>query len=305
MFRSTSAGDVPGENVLEGFADYLRVERGLTAASVETYLPDVRRFLAHLGKRELRELTAVDVSNAVLREVVAGRSPATVRRFGSALRSFLRYCHLSGLVDVDLSAAALPVSGRRRSLLPKGILPEESAALLGACDRRSARGRRDYAVIVLMLRLGLRATEVATLRLDEIDWRAGQVSVRGKGGRVDQLPLPVEVGMAIAAYLRDGRPRDATSREVFLRVQPPTAAMTRGGVTAIVASASRRAGIGVVRAHRLRHTAATDMLRHGAALAEIGQVLRHRSQASTAIYARVDVQRLRTIARPWPKDFEW
>lgn len=305
MSRSTSAGALPAESVLEGFIEHLRVERGLTARSVETYLPDVRRFLARLGNRELRELTAVDVSNAVLGEVVAGRSPATVRRFGSALRSFLRYCHVAGLVDLDLSAAALPVSGRRRSLLPQGILPEESAALLGACDRRFARGRRDYAVIVLMLRLGLRASEVATLRLDDIDWRAGQVTVRGKGGRVDALPLPVEVGMAIAAYLRNGRPRDATTREVFLRMQPPATAMTRGGVTAIVASASQRAGIGVVRAHRLRHTAATDMLRHGAALSEIGQVLRHRSHASTAIYARVDVQRLRTIARPWPKDFEW
>jgi integrase len=173
--------------------------------------------------------------------------------------------------------------------------------LLGACDRRRATGRRDYAVIVLMLRLGLRATEVATLRLEDLDWRAGQLTVHGKGGRVDQLPLPVDVGEAIAAYLRRGRPRDATVREVFLRVAAPQVAMTRGGVTAIVAAAARRAGLGVVRAHRLRHTAASDMLRAGAPLAEIGQVLRHRSPGSTAAYARVDVERLRTIAQPWPK----
>jgi site-specific recombinase XerD len=172
--------------------------------------------------------------------------------------------------------------------------------LLGACDRRRAIGRRDFAVIVLMLRLGLRATEVATLRLEDLDWRAGQLTVHGKGGRVDELPLPVDVGEAIAAYLRRGRPREAAVRQVFLRVAPPQAAMTRSGVTAIVAGAARRAGLGVVRPHRLRHTAASDMLRSGAPLAEIGQVLRHRSAGSTAIYARVDVERLRTIAQPWP-----
>jgi site-specific recombinase XerD len=151
-----------------------------------------------------------------------------------------------------------------------------------------------------MLRLGLRATEVATLQLDDLDWQAGQLKVHGKGGRVDQLPLPVDVGEAIAAYLCRGRPRTATVREVFLRLRPPFVGIRRGGVTAIVARAARRAGLGVVRAHRLRHTTASDMLRAGAPLGEIGQVLRHRSLASTAVYARVDVERLRTIARPWP-----
>ena len=136
--------------------------------------------------------------------------------------------------------------------------------MLRACDRRRAAGRRDYAVIVLMLRLGLRASEVATLRLDDLDWRAGQLTVHGKGSRVDQLPLPVDVGEAIAAYLCRGRPRSATVREVFLRVQPPQVGLTRGGVKAIVVGAARRAGLGVVRPHRLRHTAATDMLRAGA-----------------------------------------
>lgn len=157
--------------------------------------------------------------------------------------------------------------------------------MMAACDRRRGVGRRDFAVIVLMLRLGLRATEVVALRLEDLDWRAGQLRVHGKGGRVDELPLPVDVGEAIAAYLSRGRPREATVRQVFLRVAPPRVAMTRGGVTAIVAGAARRAGIGVVRPHRLRHTAASDMLRAEAPLAEIGQVLRHRSAASTAIYA--------------------
>ena len=157
-----------------------------------------------------------------------------------------------------------------------------------------------YAVIVLMLRLGLRAGEVATLRLDDLDWRAGQITVHGKGGRVDQLPLPVDVGEAIAAYLRRGRPRSATVREVFLGVSGAAGRPDQRRGDRHRCCAAGRAGIGVVRAHRLRHTAATDMLRAGAPLAEIGQVLRHRSLGSTAIYARVDVERLRTIARPWP-----
>jgi len=290
---------MPSEVLVDGFVGYLRSERGVSELTIDAYVIEVRRFLSGRGGGELRALTAADVSAAVLGEV-GRRSPATVRRYGCALRSFLRFFYLTGLVDRDLSAAALPVSGRRRSLLPQGITPEQAKALLRACDRRRAAGRRDYAVIVVMLRLGLRATEVATLRLDDLDWRAGQVTVHGKGGRVDQLPLPVDVGEAVAAYLRRGRPRTATVREVFLGLRPPHVGIRRGGVTAIVASAARRAGLGVVRAHRLRHTAATDMLRAGAPLAEIGQVLRHRSLGSTAVYARVDVERLRTIARPLP-----
>ena len=190
---------------------------------------------------------------------MTAHSPATVRRYGCALRSFLRYCYLVGLVEHDLSAAALPVSGRRRSLLSKGITSSQTKALLRACDRRRAAGRRDYAVIVLMLRLGLRSSEVAALRLDDFDWRTGEVTVHGKGARVHKLPLPVDVGEAVVAYLRRGRPRSASRREVFLGVQAPWDGLTRGGVTGIVARAAGRGGIGVVRAHRLRHTAASDM----------------------------------------------
>jgi integrase/recombinase XerD len=305
MGRSRVGGAEPSaDGLLEDFVGYLVGERGVSARTVEAYEADVRRFLACLGAGGVRGLTAADVSNAVLGQVAEGRAPATVRRFGCAVRSFLRYCHVVGLVDGDLSSAVLPVSGRRRSLLPQGITARDAAALLGACDRRRVRGRRDYAVILLILRLGLRASEVATLRLDDLDWRSGQLTIHGKGGRVDELPMPVDVGVAIAAYLRGGR-REAMTREVFLRVTPPLVGLTRGGVTGIVAAAARRAGIGVVRAHRLRHTAATDMLRHGAALTEIGQVLRHRSLGSTAIYAGVDVERLRSIARPWPEGWQW
>jgi integrase/recombinase XerD len=294
---SSSASEMV--RLLDGFAGYLRRERGVSMFTVDLYVGDVRRFLGGCGNTNLSELAAADVSGAVLGQVGAW-SPASVRRFGCALRSFLRYCFLTGLVERDLSGAALPVSGRRRSLLPQGITPAQEKALLRVCDRRRSTGRRDYAVILLILRLGLRANEVATLRLDDLDWRAGQLTVRGKGARVDQLPLPVDVGEAITAYLCRGRPRSATAREVFLRVQPPLVGLTRVGVSSLVAAAARRAGLGVVRPRRLRHTAATDMLRAGASLPEIGQVLRHRSLGTTAIYARVDVERLRTIARPWP-----
>ena len=249
---ATGAGSV--NVLLDGFVGYLRGERGVTALTVEAYVPEVRRFLADRVESGLSGLTAAEVSNAVLSQV-ADRSPASVRRYGCALRSFLRYCYLVGLVERDLSGAALPVSGRRRSLLPQGITPREARLLLRACDRRRASGRRDCAVIVLLVRLGLRAHEVATLRLDDLGWRAGQVTVHGKGGRVDELPLSVDVGEAIASYLRRGRPRDTTVREVFLRVSPPQVALTRNGVSTIVAAAARPAG-----PTRARHAAAATMV---------------------------------------------
>src|SRR5580693_5963499 len=226
MSGSSRRGIGAVDLLLDGFAGYLRSERGVTELTVDVYVADVRRFLVDRGGGDLSELTAAEVLKAVLGQVTRC-SPASVRRYGCSPRSFLRYCYLVGLVDRDLSAAALPVSGRRRSLLPKGITPTQAKALLRACDRRRASGRRDYAVIVLILRLGLRAGEVAALRLEDLDWRAGQVTVHGKGHRVDQLPLPVDAGEAIAAYLCRGRPRTATVREVFVRVPPAVPGLAR------------------------------------------------------------------------------
>ena len=299
MSESSANAQGQCELLLEAFAAHLRAERGLAPRTIDCYVGDVRRFLAVQEGIQLNELTLSDITRALVRQL-AVLSSSSVQRYGCALRSFLRYCHQVGLIDRDLSAAALPVSRRKRSLLPKGISPAQAKALLATCDRSTAAGRRAYAVILVILRLGLRATEVATLQLEDMDWRAGQLTVHGKGARIDQLPVPVDVGEAITAYLLRGRPRLATAREVFLRVQPPHVGMTRGGITGIVLRAAQQAGIGSVRAHRLRHTAAGDMLRAGVPLAEIGQVLRHRSAGSTAAYARVDVERLRMIARPWP-----
>lgn len=285
--------------LLLSFERYLLTERGLAQCTAAAYVARARRFRDGVSAAEgLAGVTAGDVTGAVLRESEA-LSVGSAQFFVCALRSFLRFCFIEGLVEADLSQAALPVTGRRRSSLPRGISRTDAKALLGGCDRRLAIGRRDYAVILTLLRLGLRAGEVATLTLDDIDWRAGELVVRGKGGREDALPLPPDVGAAIAAYLRRGRPA-CDRREVFLRALAPIGPLGRGGVSTVVRRASEHAGLPKVGAHRLRHTAACEMVSAGVPLGHIGQVLRHRSPISTAIYARVDVDRLRQLAQPWP-----
>ena len=210
------------DGTLVRFHAYLLVERGLAASTAAAYLQRADRFVAGLPEcRRLAEVTAADVTEAVRGEAVRV-SAGSVQYFVAGVRAFLRFCFLEGLTGADLSPAALAVSTRRRSLLPRGIAAAEAEALLRACDRRRAGGRRDYAVLVLLLRLGLRANEVAGLRLDDLDWRAGEVMVRGKGNRADRLPLPVDVGEAIVAYLRQGRPRTA-NRELFLHARAPSA----------------------------------------------------------------------------------
>lgn len=217
-----------------------------------------------------------------------------------ALRSLLRWLHLSGQVPTPLAAAVPAVAGWKLSSLPKGLESGQLARLLGGCDRRMPTGRRDYAVMLLLSRLGLRAGEVARLGLDDIDWRRGEITVTGKGNRSEKLPLPADVGKAITAYLRDGRPSAAEGRSVFVRVHAPLQGLTTGGITMIVFDAAQRAGLPKMHAHRLRHTVATAMLRASSPLPEVGQVLRHRSVLSTAIYAKVDREALSVLARPWP-----
>jgi site-specific recombinase XerD len=285
--------------LLASFECYLLGERALAEGTAHGYVMHARWFLDGLADEDaLARLSAGEVTGAVVRKVDSGVSVAAAQYFVSGLRAFLRFCFLEELVAVDLSPAALLVRGRRRSSLPKGISRADARALLAACDRRSLIGRRDYAVIIMLLRLGLRRGELARLTLDDIDWRAGELLVRGKG-REDRLPLPADVGAAIAGYLRRGRPVSAR-RELFLRARAPYAPIASGTVASTVRRACRRAGIPEVGSHRLRHTVACEMVSAGVPIVRIGQVLRHQSLQTTAIYARVNIEQLRGLAAPWP-----
>lgn len=285
--------------LLASFGDYLLDERALAPSTASAYVERARRFLAgRPGAKRLDTLNTRDITDAVLRESAAGSIGAT-QYFVAGLRSFLRFCFVEGLIPTDLSAAALTATGRRSSTLPRGISRADADALLVSCDRRRADGRRDYAIVLTLLRLGLRSSEVAALRLDDIDWRAGLVVVHGKGRREDTLPLPDDVGSAIAGYLQRGRPK-TDQREIFLRTLAPIEALGRGGVSSVVRRACTRAGIPPFGSHRLRHTLACEMVAAGVPLPEIAQTLRHRSLSSSAIYARVDLDRLGTLAQPWP-----
>ena len=288
----------PTQALLCLFERYLLDERALAPGTVRNYLQHADRFLGGLSPNSLDGVGTHDVTEAVLRESATVSISAT-QNFVAGLRSFLRFCFVTGRVGADLSHAALPATGRRRSLLPRGISHADAAALLGSCDRRTALGRRDYAIITTLLRLGLRAGELAGLRVDDIDWRAGELVVRGKRAREDRLPLPTDVGQAIAFYLKRGRP-SSERREVFLQARAPFTPIASGTVSSTVRRACRRAEIAVIGAHRLRHTAACDMVAAGVPLAQIAEVLRHGSLQSTAIYARVDIDQLRKLAPAWP-----
>ena len=288
-----------GAVLVSAFAEYLRAERGLAPMTVAAYSSRAARFIARYAPGgNPGVITPGDVTSAVLADA-SGLSPGAGQHLACALRAFLRYCHVLGLVTADVSAAAMAVTGRRTSMLPRGLEPGQVTALLAACDRAGPAGRRDYAVILLLARLGLRAGEAARLRLEDISWRAAEIGIRGKGGQWDVLPLPADVGAAIAAWLRDGRTA-VPFREVFTTVIAPTRPLTREAVANIVRRAAVRAGMPAFGAHRLRHTAACAMIGAKVPLAGIAQAMRHRSHGVTAIYARAGLDRLRPLARPWP-----
>jgi site-specific recombinase XerD len=294
----------PLEALLERYRRYLLVERGLAEGTVRGYLDVVRPFLAERASVDglgLERLTAADVSVFVVATCRDRRGRGgSAKLMVTGLRSLLGFLHVDGVLEESLATAVPAVAGWRLAGLPRALEPGQVRMLLASCDRRTAHGRRDFAILTLLARLGLRRGEVACLQLDQIDWRAGEIVIRGKGDRRERLPLPADVGEAVAAYLRRGRPRRAEGRCVFVRVKAPQRALTPGGVTNIVIAAGRRAGLGAITAHRLRHTAATELLRAGAPLEEIGQLLRHRRPLTTAIYAKVDREPLRSLARPWP-----
>jgi integrase/recombinase XerD len=289
--------------VLE-YEKYLRDIRALAGATIIHYVPFVREFLKHRfgdGKVTLSKLRAADVVRFV--QVQAPRLHLKqAKLMTTALRSFLRYVRYRGDITLDLAAAVPVVANWSMPSIPRGISADQTRKLLASIDRRTAVGRRDYAILLLLARLGLRSSEVVFLELEDIDWDASQLSVRTKGGQRIELPLPADVGNAIAAYLQHGRPKSA-SRRVFLRARAHVAGF-RGpsGLGSVVRRALKRAGIDAptTGAHQFRHGLATQMLNHGASLSEIGEVLGHRHPQSTMIYTRVDIKALRALALPWP-----
>lgn len=291
----------PLEELLADYGCYLFVERGLCEHTVQWVLvPAARLFLAGRegpGGLGLERLSAADVSMFLVAECPR-RGVKGAQNLASALRSFLRYLHVAGLIEAPLVWAVPAVADLRDRTLPRGLEPAVVKKLLASCDRRTLIGRRNYAILLLLSRLGLRRGEVAAIRLEDVDWRAGELLIRGKGSRQDVLPLPADVGEAIVSYLRR-RPR-CESRALFVRVTAPLRGLTPRTVRWIVREACDRAGLPRVGTHQLRHTAASEMLRQGASLGEIGQVLRHREQKTTAQYAKVDRRALRALARPWP-----
>ncbi len=291
----------PAEVLVDRYRKYLMGERGVTAKTARDYADVVRPFLTGRvqgGAGALAPpLTQGDVTGFVLAEC-RRRNSRAAQGVATAMRSLLRYLHVEGLLAHSL-VGAVPAVARRQPALPRGVTPATVQALLGSCDESPA-GRRDLAILVLLSRLGLRCAEVAALRLEDLDWRQGEIVVSGKGNRRDRLPLPVDVGEVLVAYLRSGRPAAALDRCVFIRVMAPQKGLSPVGITQVVVSAAARAGLGWLTAHRLRHTAATGMLAAGAPLTEIGQVLRHQRAYTTAIYARVDLAALRPLGRTWP-----
>jgi site-specific recombinase XerD len=292
------------QNCTHEYRRYLIQERGLAETTVPHYVTFAEQFLSdRFGPADLNlsELTATDVA-IFLREHAHQLSPGRSRLMVTALRSFLRYLRYQGELAVDLAECVPPVAAWSLPTVPKFLPAGTVQRVLDQCERSTPEGKRNYAVLVLLARLGLRACEIVALSLDDIDWDNGRITIRCKGGRWAQLPLPSDVGEAVAIYLRSGRPR-CVCRRVFLRHRAPLRGFAHSiTVSTIVRRALIRAGIDSARkgAHLFRHTLATDLLRHGASLDEIGDLLRHRSPNTTALYAKVDLTALRTVALPWP-----
>ena len=294
----------PAEQCAQEYEQYLRETRALADATVINYMPFIRDFLKGRfgnGRVTLSRLRACDVAGFVQRKAPCLHLKRA-KLMTTALRSFLQYARFKGEVTLDLAAAVPVVANWSMQAIPRAIAPDQVHQLLASIDRRTAMGCRDYAILLLLARLGLRSGEVAFLELDDIDWKAGELRVRGKSGQRNELPLPAEVGEAIAAYLRHGRPK-SSSRRVFLRAKAPNRGF-RGasGVGSIVRHSLQRAGVDAPTygAHQFRHGLATEMLRQGASLVEIGEVLGHRHPQTTKIYTKVDIEALRTLALPWP-----
>lgn len=294
----------PVELAIDAFKDYLRHERSLAEATVVNYVPFIYTFLADVfgdGPVTLSRLSAGDVVAFVQRQALR-LHVKRAKLLTSALRSFLHYTRYRGDIALDLAAAVPAVASWSMTSIPRAIPSDAVRQLLTSINRQTPIGRRDYAILLLLARLGLRAIEVVRLELEDINWNAGSVNVQGKGGQRSVLPLPADVGAAVAAYLRHGRPR-SSSRRVFLRAKAPIRGfLSSQAIASVVRHAIVRAGIKTptTGAHQFRHALATEMLRNGASLTQIGEVLRHRSPQATMIYTKVDLDALRTLALSWP-----
>jgi len=295
----------PHDRIFNEFDAYLRTERGLALKSIVRHLPVIRRFLHEVcpaGDDDLGKIGPEEVIRYIERHA-QDWSPRTGKAMCWSLRAFLRYLHHQGLNPRALADCVPSIRRWKLASLPTFLPAAQVQRALDGCDRATPMGRRDYAILMMLAKLGLRADEVATLTLDDIDWRASEMLVRAKGRQRARMPIPPDVGAAIVAYLRNGRPK-SSCRRLFIRTLAPHVGFASGcAITMIARTALDRVGIeGCAHrgAHIFRHSLATELLRSGATLTEIGQLLRHESHDTTRIYAKVDIDALRTLSLPWP-----
>lgn len=295
----------PQDQIFQEFSDYLRTEHGLAPKSIIRHLPIIRRFLRELcpaGASDLGKISQEDVTRYIERHA-RDWSAMSGKAMCWSVRAFLRYLHHRGLNPLALAGCVPSIRRWKLASLPTYLSAAQVQEVVDGCDRTTALGRRDYAILMMLAKLGLRANEVATITLDDIDWRSGEILVRAKGRQRARMPMPPDAGAAVVAYLRDGR-STSSCRRLFLRTLAPNVGFASGcAITMIAKTALERAGIhGYAHqgAHIFRHSLATELLRSGATLSEIGQLLRHESHDTTRIYAKVDIEALRTLSLPWP-----
>ena len=295
----------PHEQIFKAFSHYLREERGLATKSIVRHLPFIRLFLREVcpgGVSDLGKISQADVTRYIERHA-RDWSAGSGKAMCWALRSFLRYLHHKGLNPLALADCVPSIRRWKLANLPTYLSAAQVQTVLDGCDRATALGRRDYAILMILAKLGMRAGEVASLTLDDVDWRSGEMLIRAKGRQQAKMPIPPDVSAAVVVYLRDGRPK-SSCRRLFLRTPAPHVGFASGcAITMIAKAALDRAGIhGYAHhgAHLFRHSLATELLRSGATLSQIGQLLRHKSHDTTRIYAKVDIEALRTLGLPWP-----
>lgn len=285
------------------FTVYLVGERGLRLTTVAGYARSARRFLSSLPEGGDEGILAGLTADAIRSFVMAESSRRGARSLNSdvtAVRSLLRFLHLKGLIPDPMDGAVPWAAAWQRPPMTRKIRPDDVAAILASCDRGTRAGRRDYAILMLLARLGLRAGEAAAVRAGDIDWRSGTILVRGKGGRDERMPLPADAGAAIADYCQNARPETAASGMLFLHARAPYGPVSPSAVGYAVVRACRRAGLEPASAHQLRHAAATAMRRAGAPPSEIGELLRHRHEGTTSKYGTIDPDELGPVTHPWP-----